>query len=120
LLQNAISVGYSRKSENAHEETFGDAGVYVVIAMSGLCALGAESSVDKLLSLMLAQRFTLFHYPGHFSCRARDRQQHWAFFARQSSKSRVALGGCQLLIAGTAAWPLYYNKVYSLLADKCR
>lgn len=96
------------KSEIPMKETFGDVGVYIVIAMSGLCALGAEVVWTRLLSLMLgATVYTFSIILAMFLAGLGIGSSFGAFLARKVARPRIALGACQLLIAGTAAWAAF-------------
>jgi spermidine synthase len=83
-------------------------GVYIVIGLSGLCALGAEVVWTRLLSLMLgATVYTFSIILALFLAGLGIGSSVGAFFARRAVRARVALGVCQLLIAGTAAWAAF-------------
>ncbi len=91
----------------------GHPGVYVVIGMSGLCALGAEVVWTRLLSLMLgATVYTFSIILAVFLTGLGIGSSFGAWFARKAQKARAALGACQLLIAGATAWAvLIINKI---------
>ena len=83
----------------------GDAGVYVIIGLSGLCAMGAEVLWTRLLSLMLgATVYTFSIILAMFLAGLGIGSSAGAFWARTATRERAALGVCQILIAGSVAW----------------
>ena len=83
-------------------------GVYIVIGLSGLCALGAEVVWTRLLSLMLgATVYTFSIILALFLAGLGIGSSAGAFFARRAARARAALGVCQILIAGAAAWAAF-------------
>ena len=83
----------------------GKIGVYITIGLSGLCAMGAEVVWTRLLSLMLgATVYTFSIILAMFLVGLGIGSSAGAFFARRPARARVALGVCQSLIAGAAAW----------------
>jgi spermidine synthase len=95
-------------TETPDEERSGKIGVYITIGLSGLCALGAEVVWTRLLSLMLGATVYTFSIIlaifltglGIGSCAG-------AFWARSVRTARIALGACQILIAGATAWAAF-------------
>ena len=86
----------------------GKIGVYVAIGLSGLCALGAEVVWTRLLSLMLgATVYTFSIILAVFLAGLGIGSSLSAFFARTVAKARIALGACQILVAGAAAWAAF-------------
>jgi spermidine synthase len=82
--------------------------VYLVIALSGLCALAAEVIWTRLLSLMLgATVYTFSLILAVFLVGLGIGSSAGAFLARRSARPRVALGVCQLLLTGAIAWTSY-------------
>jgi spermidine synthase len=80
-------------------------GVYITIALSGLCALGAEVVWTRLLSLMLgATVYTFSIILAVFLAGIGIGSSAGAFLARKVKNARVALGFCQILIACAIAW----------------
>jgi len=80
-------------------------GVYIAIGLSGLCAMGAEVVWTRLLSLMLgATVYTFSIILAMFLVGLGIGSSAGAFWARTVDRARVALGACQILIAGAAAW----------------
>ena len=72
--------------------------VYIAIALSGLCALGAEAIWTRITRTAL-RRLGLhaFHHPRGLSRRPRDRQRHRVVALPNLARPRFALGWCQLL-----------------------
>jgi len=95
------------------EEGARNLGVYITIGLSGLCALGAEVVWTRLLSLMLgATVYTFSIILAVFLAGIGIGSSAGAFFARRVHNARAALGVCQILIAGAAAWAvLMINKM---------
>jgi len=86
----------------------GKVGVYVTIGFSGLCALGAEVIWTRLLSLMLgATVYTFSIILAVFLAGLGIGSSAGAYLARKAERARIALGVCQILIAGAAAWAAY-------------
>jgi spermidine synthase len=80
-------------------------GVYITIGLSGLCALGAEVVWTRLLSLILgATVYTFSIILAMFLVGLGIGSSAGAYFTRKVQKARAALGICQILIAGAAAW----------------
>jgi spermidine synthase len=95
------------------KERAGNLGVHITIALSGLCALGAEVLWTRLLSLMLgATVYTFSIILAIFLAGLGIGSSAGAFLARRAANARIALGACQILIAGTTAWAaLIINKI---------
>lgn len=90
------------------ERAEGSGGVYLVIAMSGLCALGAEVVWTRLLSLLLgATVYTFSIILGVFLVGLGIGSSAGAFLARTVARPRVLLGVCQMLLAGAVAWAAF-------------
>jgi spermidine synthase len=86
----------------------GRLGVYITIGLSGLSALGAEVIWTRLLSLMLgATVYTFSIILAAFLAGLGIGSSIGAFWARTVTRARVALGVCQILIAGTVAWAAF-------------
>jgi spermidine synthase len=95
-------------TEKPAETGAGKIGVYVAIALSGLCAMGAEVVWTRLLSLILgATVYTFSIILAVFLAGLGIGSSVGAFFARTVARARLALGACQILIAGAAAWSAY-------------
>jgi len=82
--------------------------VYLTIALSGLCALGAEVVWTRLLSLMLgATVYTFSIILAVFLIGLGIGSGFGSLLARQIASPRVALGVCQFLLAAAVAWTAY-------------
>jgi spermidine synthase len=82
--------------------------VYVVIALSGLTALGAEVIWTRLLSLMLgATVYTFSIILAVFLAGLGVGSGAGAWLARQVSAPRMALAACQVLLAAAIAWAAF-------------
>ena len=82
--------------------------VYTAIALSGLCALGAEVVWTRLLSLMLgATVYTFSIILAVFLLGLGIGSGVGSLLARQIARPGVALGVCQLLLAAAVAWTAY-------------
>jgi spermidine synthase len=103
----------SDTKETPVEERAGKAGVYIVICLSGLCALGAEVLWTRLLSLSLgATVYTFSIILAVFLTGLGIGSSAGAFWARRARTARVALGICQILIAAAVAWAaLIINRI---------
>jgi|WetSurMetagenome_2_1015567.scaffolds.fasta_scaffold17990_3 spermidine synthase len=83
----------------------GDASVYVVIALSGFCALGAEIVWTRLLSLMLGATVYTFSIILAAILFGLGIGSSWgASLAKSLRRPRLALGVCQIIAAVSAAW----------------
>jgi spermidine synthase len=86
----------------------GAAVAYVVIALSGLCALGAEVVWTRVLSLLLGPTvYTFSIILAVFLFGLAVGGSVGGFLARRVSRPRAALGWCQLLLAAAIAWAAY-------------
>ena len=82
--------------------------VYVAIALSGLCALGAEVIWTRLLSLMLGPTvYTFSIILAVFLVGLGIGSSIGSFLTRGSARPRLALGCCQILLAAAIAWTAY-------------
>jgi len=86
--------------------------IYVAIALSGLTALGAEVVWTRLLSLLLgATVYTFSIILAVFLLGLWGGSTAGSFLARRlqkvSGQSRLALAGCQVLLAGAIAWTAF-------------
>ena len=82
--------------------------VYFVIALSGVCALGAEVIWTRLLSLMLgATVYTFSIILAVFLVGLGAGSGLGSFLTRQIQRPRRALGYCQILLAAAIAWTAY-------------
>jgi spermidine synthase len=82
--------------------------VYVVIGLSGLTALGAEVTWTRILSLLLGGTvYTFSIILAVFLAGLGIGSSIGSVMARDSSRPRLALGICQLLLMGAIAWTAY-------------
>jgi len=82
--------------------------VYVVIALSGLTALGAEVVWTRILSLLLGGTvYTFSIILAVFLVGLGIGSSIGSVISRHSLRPRMALGGCQLLLMGAIAWAAY-------------
>jgi spermidine synthase len=82
--------------------------VYAAIALSGLCALGAEVVWTRLLALMLgATVYTFSIILAVFLIGLGIGSSAGSVWTRTLKRPRVALGACQLLLAFAVAWTAY-------------
>ena len=95
------------ESDKAHGVR-GSSWVYVTIALSGLCALGAEVVWTRLLSLLLgATVYTFSIILAVFLVGLGIGSSMGSMLARQSANPRTALGICQFLLTAGIAWTAY-------------
>ncbi len=86
-------------------ESRGSALIYLAIAMSGLCALGAEVVWTRLLSLLMgATVYSFSIILAVFLFGLGIGSSGGALLARTVSNARTALGICQMLLTGAIAW----------------
>ena len=79
--------------------------VYSTIAVSGLCALGAEVVWTRLMALMLGGSvYTFSLILAAFLTGLGLGSSAGAYFARGKIAPRAALGWCQMLLAAAVAW----------------
>ena len=82
--------------------------VYVVIALSGFCALAAEAIWTRTLGLLLgASVYTLSIIVAVFLTGLGIGSAIGSMLCRSLTRPRLALGCCQLLAAGAIAWTAY-------------
>jgi len=82
--------------------------IYVTIAASGLCALGAEVVWTRLLSLIMgATVYTFSIILAVFLAGLGIGSGAGSFLSRRKFSPRLALGICQLLLAAGIAWTAY-------------
>ncbi len=86
----------------------GAGAIYFTIALSGLCALGAEVIWTRLLSLMLGPTvYTFSIILGVFLVGLGIGSSGGSIAARRSKSPRVLLGYCQLLLVAAIAWSAF-------------
>lgn len=79
--------------------------VYLAIALSGMCALGAEVIWTRLLSLMLGGTvYTFSIILAVFLVGLGIGSAAGSFLSRGEVRPRIALGVCQMLLAAAMAW----------------
>jgi spermidine synthase len=82
--------------------------VYVAIALSGMCALGAEVVWTRLLSLLLGGTvYTFSIILAVFLVGLGIGSSVGSLVARGTGRSRMALGCCQLLLGAAIAWSAF-------------
>ena len=82
--------------------------IYVAIALSGLCALGAEVVWTRLLSLLLgATVYTFSIILAVFLIGLWAGSCAGSFLSRRTPHGREALAACQILLALAIAWTAY-------------
>ncbi|HEV3333301.1 MAG TPA: fused MFS/spermidine synthase [Bryobacteraceae bacterium] len=82
--------------------------IYVAIALSGLCALGAEVVWTRLLSLLLgATVYTFSIILAVFLIGLWAGSSAGSFLSRRTPRVREALAICQILLAAAIAWTAY-------------
>jgi spermidine synthase len=82
--------------------------VYLAIALSGLCALAAETIWTRILGLLLgASVYTLSIIVAVFLTGLGIGSGIGSLLCRSLARPRLALGWCQLFIAGAIAWTAY-------------
>lgn len=90
---------------NAPRSAPGSGMAYVVIALSGACALGAEVVWTRLLSLLLGGTvYTFSIILAVFLVGLGIGSSVGAVWSERTSRPRLALGMCQLLLAAAVAW----------------
>jgi spermidine synthase len=86
----------------------GFSAIHVVIALSGLCALGAEVVWTHVLSLLLGGTvYTFSIILAVFLTGLGIGSGLGSVIARDIARPHLALGGCQLLLVGAIAWAAY-------------
>ena len=82
--------------------------VHLVIALSGLCALGAEVVWTRVLSLLMgATVYTFSIILAVFLVGLGAGSTAGAALARTARRPRLVLGVCQLLLSAAVAWAAY-------------
>ena len=82
--------------------------VYIVIGISGMCALGAEVVLKRLLAIMMGATFYTFSVIlAVFLVGLGIGSSAGALLARSIARPRVALGLCQFLAAAGVGWTAY-------------
>jgi spermidine synthase len=82
--------------------------VYLAIALSGLCALAAETIWTRILGLLLgASVYTLSIIVAVFLTGLGIGSGLGSWLCRSLARPRLAFGWCQLFVAGAIAWTAY-------------
>jgi spermidine synthase len=82
--------------------------VYLAIALSGFCALAAEAIWTRILGLLLgASVYTLSIIVAVFLVGLGLGSAIGSMLCRSLARPKIALGYCQLLLAGAIAWTAY-------------
>ncbi|HWB87522.1 MAG TPA: fused MFS/spermidine synthase [Bryobacteraceae bacterium] len=110
-----ISAALATRARGAGKQTASTSGassgvwrVYGAIALSGLCALGAEVVWTRLLSLILgATVYTFSIILAVFLVGLGIGSAVGALLCRSTISPRVALGWCQFLLVAAVAWSAY-------------
>jgi len=90
------------------ERAPGATAVYITIGLSGMTALTAEVLWTRLLSLLFgATTYTFSLILAMFLLGLGIGSSLGSAIARSSTRPRVALGWCQMLLAGAIAWAAY-------------
>jgi spermidine synthase len=85
-----------------------NATIHTAIALSGFCALAAEAIWTRMLGLLLgASVYALSIILAVFLTGLGIGTGMGSLLCRSLSRPRLALGGCQLLLAGAIAWTAY-------------
>ena len=104
----ARRTAYTPSAATVASSPSGSRAVYIAIALSGLCALGAEVIWTRLLSLMLgATVYTFSIILAVFLIGLGIGSAAGSQLSRSSVSARTALGVCQLLLAAAVAWSAY-------------
>ena len=100
---------YSSSETSIEAEASPDAGaVYTTIALSGFTALAAEVLWTRLLSLLFgATVYTFSLILAAFLLGLGIGTSLGSYIARNTTRPRVALGCCQMLLCGAMAWAAY-------------
>lgn len=114
-LIGLVLAGVSPHQQVTHDPLPADArthpgawSVYMTIALSGLCALGAEVIWTRLLSLMLgATVYTFAIILAVFLVGLGVGSSVGTLISRSNTRPRNALGICQFLLAAAIAWTAY-------------
>ncbi|HWZ30341.1 MAG TPA: fused MFS/spermidine synthase [Bryobacteraceae bacterium] len=104
----ARKASYTARADARPAAPTGSRAVYVAIAISGMCALGAEVIWTRLLSLMLgATVYTFSIILAVFLVGLGIGSAVGSQMSRSNFRARTALGLCQLLLAAGVAWSAY-------------
>jgi len=108
LLTSAATSTPDSSETGSAADTAASWPVYVAIALSGFCALGAEVIWTRLLSLLLGGTvYTFSIILAVFLVGLGIGSSVGSILARETVRARLAVGGCQLLLAAATAWTAY-------------
>jgi spermidine synthase len=108
-LQSGAAYSPAEKgAQNVDRSSLGAWPVYTAIALSGLCALGAEVVWTRLLALMLgATVYTFSIILAVFLIGLGIGSSGGSMWTRKLKRPRLALAACQLTLAFAVAWTAY-------------
>lgn len=102
------ALAHAAVAEHQSEPVSGSWVVYLTIALSGASALAAEVIWTRLLSLMLgATVYTFSIILAVFLVGLGIGSSLGSYWARESKRPGLVLGGCQLLLTAAIAWTGY-------------
>jgi spermidine synthase len=105
LAQGRQDRSLSVAARNMHGD---DTTVYLAIALSGFCALAAEAIWTRMLALLLGGSvYTFSIIVAVFLTGLGIGSGIGSWLSRRLARPRLALGWCQLLLAGAIAWTAY-------------
>jgi len=108
LVRKTSSAAVAEKPVEAPAPVMGPWPIYVTIAISGATALGAEVVWTRLLGLLLgATVYTFSIILAVFLVGIGIGSAAASALLRGSVRARVAIGCCQLLLAGAVGWTAY-------------
>jgi len=98
----------SQTLKNKVEDAPGSSWIYLSIALSGFCALGAEVIWTRLLSLLLVPTvYTFSIVLAVFLVGLGIGSGIGSLVARTAARPRIVLGVCQMLLMAAVAWTAY-------------
>jgi spermidine synthase len=98
----------SQTLKNKVEDAPGSSWIYLSIALSGFCALGAEVIWTRLLSLLLGPTvYTFSIVLAVFLVGLGIGSGIGSLVARTAARPRIVLGVCQMLLMAAVAWTAY-------------
>ena len=107
-LKTPYSISAPAPAESRHVREPGYQMVYLVTALSGLCALGAEVVWTRLLSLVLDSTVYAFAFIlAIFLAGLGIGSSAGSFLVRKIGYPRALLALCQLLLTGAIAWAAF-------------
>jgi spermidine synthase len=98
----------SQTLKNTVEDAPGSSWIYLSIALSGFCALGAETIWTRLLSLLLGPTvYTFSIVLAVFLMGLGIGSGIGSLVARAAARPGIVLGACQMLLMAAIAWTAY-------------